>query len=267
MEIIQAVLTVGLLGLLFGLGLFYALKVFQVKPDPAVERISKLLPGANCGACGFGSCRMYAEDLASGEAKTADLCKPAGEEVRKKIAEVAGLEHGEKIKEIAVVHCGADRDQRKKAAEYGGMENCASANLTLNGGLACSYACLGYGDCMEACPFGAIRMEKGLPVIDPDKCTACGKCAEACPREIISLEPFISGQVTAVLCSSKDTGKKVRQICPVGCIACRICEKFTSGDFKVRDNLAFVDKDKAGAGTDWHTAIQKCPMKTIRKVA
>jgi ferredoxin len=125
--------------------------------------------------------------------------------------------------------------------------------------MACSYGCLGQGDCHVACPFDAIRMVEGLPVIDPKKCTACGNCVTACPRKIISLRPFDFPVVVA--CSSKDAGAVVRKICPVGCIGCKICVKQVPEAFAVSDNLAALDYTKTGVSCD--AAIEKCPTKCI----
>ena len=112
---------------------------------------------------------------------------------------------------------------------------------------------------MISCPFGAIRMEEGLPIVDPEKCTACGNCVAACPRKIISLRPCDFGVVVA--CSSRDAGAVVRKICPVGCIACKICVKQVPEAFTVTDNLAAVDYAKTGIDCD--AAIEKCPTKCI----
>jgi len=266
MDILIPALTIGTLGLLFGIGLFYAMKVFYVTVDQNVEKVSALLAGSNCGACGFAGCMMYAEALVGGQTKEANLCKPAGHDKAQKIAELLGLQFKADHKRVAVIHCGADASQRKKTAAYYGPATCKAANLVPNGALACSFGCLGFGDCALICPFDAISMASGLPRVDLEKCTSCGKCVSVCPRRLFKLEPIINERVVVIACNSRDKGRKVRQICPVGCIACGVCEKATLGAFKVEDNLALPHYDKATIQTDWDAAVEKCPMKTIRRI-
>ncbi|MGB9586462.1 MAG: RnfABCDGE type electron transport complex subunit B, partial [Anaerolineales bacterium] len=223
MEIFLAsILVLGLLGFMFAALLGLAADYFKVEEDPRLVQVVEALPGTNCGACGSASCYNFAERLLAGEVQV-NGCVAGGEEVAKKLAEIMGVEELAVHKKIAAVHCGAKENQRKKKAVYSGVKTCAAANLVDNGGLLCSYGCLGYGDCFNVCPFDAIEMKGGLPVIDPEKCTGCGKCVAACPRKIISLIPYNFRIIVA--CSSRDRGAETRKICPVGCIACKICEK------------------------------------------
>ncbi|MFA6548617.1 MAG: ferredoxin, partial [Candidatus Margulisiibacteriota bacterium] len=133
------------------------------------------------------------------------------------------------------------------------------ADMVDNAGMACGYGCMGYGDCVCVCSFDAIAMRDGLPVVDANKCTACGKCVAACPRKIISLIPDDFKVIVA--CSSHDSGPVTRKNCPVGCIACKICEKEVPQVFKVDDNLAVIDYSQKGI--DCSSAIAKCPTKCI----
>ncbi len=92
MQILWAVLILAGLGLILGLGLAVASKIFHVEVDTRVEDITKILPGANCGACGFPGCAGYAEAIVSEVAESLSLCKPglkAGkpEEIQKYLAE------------------------------------------------------------------------------------------------------------------------------------------------------------------------------------
>jgi ferredoxin len=185
--------------------------------------------------------------------------------VAKKLAGIMGKEtaSAEKQviteKQVAAVHCGADAGTRRRQAEYLGVQNCLAADM-VGGGLSCGYGCLGFGDCFAACPFDAIAMVNGLPVIDVNKCTACRKCIVACPRQIISLRPADFNVVVA--CSSHDSGAQTRKNCPVGCIACKICEQEAPEVFRVIDNLSIVDYAKKGI--DCSRAIEKCPTKCIK---
>jgi len=255
-----SILVLGILGFAFAALLALAANYFRIEEDSRVATILAILPGGNCGACGAAGCHDFAAKVARGEVAVSG-CLVGGEKVAKKIAEIMGTEGFEVHKQVAAVHCGAKADQRKTKANYSGVKTCLAADLIDGGGLLCSYGCLGYGDCVCACPFDAIHMKEGLPVTDSEKCTACGKCVAACPRQIISLRPY--DFKVAVACSSHDKGAVTRKICPVGCIACLICEKQVPEVFKVVDNLAVMDYSKTGVNCD--SAIEKCPTKCILK--
>lgn len=254
-----------------GLGVFFALvlaiadKTMSVQEDKRIAEIEEILPGLNCGACGYAGCHSFAVVLCKKEAPV-NGCLPGGEDVAAALAGLLGLDKGECVKCVTILHCNADCDQRKKTAEYKGIETCQAAEMFFAGGVACSYGCLGYADCVTACPFGAIKMANGLPIVDSTRCTSCGKCVKACPRGLYSIERFINDEITAVACNSHDKGVIVKDVCGIGCIACKICEKLSKGVFEVQDNLAKVHYDKAGPDTQWNKVIEKCPTKVIVKI-
>ncbi|MFQ5867315.1 MAG: RnfABCDGE type electron transport complex subunit B [bacterium] len=261
-----AILSVAGLGTFFALVLAIASKKFFVKEDPRVERIDAILPGVNCGVCGSASCRLFAEKLLVKEVTVND-CVTGGANVAEQLASVLGVESQVVERKMAVVHCGAKSEEKKHRADYRGLRSCRASILVAGGELSCVYGCLGYGDCAQVCPFEAIVMEDGLPRIDREKCTGCGNCVKACPRRIISLEIWDGVRpLIAVVCSSLDKGKVVRSICPVGCIACNLCEKSCPELFKVEDNLARVDIGKIKEDTDWKKPLEKCPTKCIVKL-
>lgn len=249
-----------MLGFIFAALLGLAADYFNVEEDPRVSLLLGILPGTNCGACGSAGCRDFAVKLSRGEVSVTG-CVAGGPDVAANLADALGQAKPSGCQQTAVVHCGVKEDQRKKKARYSGVKTCQAADLIDGGGLLCQYGCLGYGDCLLVCPFDAISMVEGLPVIDPGKCTACGKCLTACPRNIISMIPCEFRVVVA--CSSHDRGAETRKICPVGCFACKICEKEVPGVFKVIDNLAVMDYTKSGVNCQ--AAIEKCPAKCIVK--
>jgi RnfABCDGE-type electron transport complex B subunit len=261
LTLILSIFVLGILGFIFAALLGYAADYFKVEEDPRLQTIVNILPGTNCGACGSASCHNFAERLVKGEVQVSG-CVAGGAEVAEKLAKYMGVEEFVVHKKLATIHCGAKEKQRKRKANYSGVKTCRAAEIVDSGGLFCSYGCLGYGDCYWVCPYDAIRMEEGLPIIDPEKCTACGKCVEACPRKIISLRPF--SQPYVVACSSRDRGAYVRKICPVGCIACNICEKEVPDVFKVVGNLAIIDYTISEINAD--KAVAKCPTKCILKL-
>lgn len=247
-------------GLIFGAILALASKVFQVETDPRIEELEATLPGANCGACGYPGCSGYAAAIAGGEAGV-DRCPPGGAEVAAKLAQVMGVEAGEVALEIAFVNC-RGRESLDRFT-YEGIQDCLAAQLQGGGHKECASACLGFGDCVRACSFGAITIdENNLAVVDPEKCTGCKLCVAACPRNVISM--IKADAHVQVACGSKEKGPLVRKICPQGCIGCRICVRECPQEAIAMDgNLAVIDHEKCnGCGI----CAEKCPTGTIVKV-
>ena len=263
--VIISILSMAGLGLFSASVLAFVNQKLKVEKDPKVERIEKALPGLNCGACRFTTCFRYAEMLAKGEAAP-DLCKAGGETVIERLSEILDVKVEKKTKETAIILCGADESRRKKKAIYAGIKTCAAVHQTFGGELLCGYGCLGYGDCVKACPFGAITMVNGLPRVDKVKCTACGKCVTSCPRRIISLEKIDSKNFVYVACNNPDKGAETRKACPVGCIACGLCQKMTDGIFLIENNLARAQYDRIKNISNAEEVINKCPTKCIVKL-
>jgi RnfABCDGE-type electron transport complex B subunit len=266
--ILISTITMGGLGLIFAIILAISNKKLYVKEDPRIENILEKLPGANCGACGYASCYDLAQKIVKGEAKPTG-CPVGGSEVAEDIANILGIESQKVITKVAIVHCGATQNIRKKRAFYLGGETCKVADI-VGGEIACYYGCLGYGDCVDACLFDAIRMEEGLPVVDLIKCTGCGQCVEVCPRNIITLEVYNAkkqSDAIVIACNNPDKGAVVRKICKVGCIGCGLCEKNCGdGSFYMDELLARIDYSKVYDCEHWDAVIEKCPAKTIKKL-
>lgn len=253
------------LGMFFAFILFIADKKLRVEEDPRIEKIEKALVGLNCGACGYPSCRAAAEAIGKGEANI-HSCIVGGENTAREIAKIVGKEFtGKAHKNIAIVQCGINSETRQMSAAYNGVKSCVAANLTMQGGMACKYGCLGFGDCVEVCPVDAMFLKNGIPVIDTKKCIGCGACVKACPRNIISLYAHISGErIIYVACSNSEPGKQVKAVCKIGCIACGICQKLSDNVFEVTNNLSRVNTEKRKEKeVDWDNIIQKCPTHCI----
>jgi electron transport complex protein RnfB len=259
MEILTAILVLGALGLIFGVGLAIASKKLAVVINPKLEQLQHLLPGSNCGACGNPGCFGFAESLVSGKSQV-ETCRVCSEESREKIAQVLGQALVKQNKKIATLHCNGGLRVKDKYL-YNGINDCIAANLVLGGQKSCVFACLGFGACVKACPFNAISMSaQALPVVDRVKCRSCNKCVLVCPKKLFSLVSVT--HTVYVACSSHDLGKDVKSVCPVGCIACKLCEKACKFDaIHIVDNLAVIDYNKCTACGE---CVKVCPAKTIR---
>lgn len=244
------------LGALFAVGLVLAAKRFHVEEDERVVQAQALLPGVNCAACGYSGCQAYAEAVVKGEKVT--FCAAGGPDVAKALADLMGVEVGDVRKLRAVVHCQGGKSRCVNRFEYVGEQDCRAAHIASGGPKSCIYGCLGLGSCAEACPFDAITMsDEGLPVVDPDKCTACGICVRTCPRDLLSL--LAIEYKTYLGCSSHDRGKAVKDVCAVGCIACGLCVKNDAYEAtQLVDNLPVLDFGKAHG--DFRKGAEVCPM-------
>jgi len=250
------------LGVLFGVCLAIAGRFFRVETDERIETVARALPGINCGACGYAGCDAYAEAVVQGAPP--NLCIPGGRETAENVAHIMGRQLDVESREVrAVIHCQGGTDRCGARYDYEGIPSCAAADLLQNGPKKCDYGCLGFGDCADACPFGAISMRADrIPVVDWDKCTGCGTCVGACPRNLIETLPTTVRHVLA--CSSQGKGKAVKQACSVGCIACWLCVKVSpEGSIEKDGNLPrLIYTD----GADYAPAMEKCPMNCFVQV-
>ena len=251
------VLTLAALGMLAGIGLGIAAKVFAVKVDPRVEQIEVILPAYNCGACGYAGCSDYAKAVVDGQA--VNLCSPGGPDVVAQIASIMGAEVTESEKEVAFVMCGGTDSIAKKKYVYNGVADCFSADLVGGGDKACEYGCLGLGSCVKACNFNAIKIEDGVAVVIPENCTGCKACVKACPKNIIKMVPI--SRAVHVACSSQDKGPATKKACGIGCIGCKRCVKDSPDAFEMDGNVARVKYDFK-LQTD--SAAKACPQNTIK---
>ena len=257
--ILCAALIVGGIGILIGFFLGISGEKFKVEVDEREEAILGVLPGNNCGGCGYAGCSGLAAAIAKGEAPVGQ-CPVGGAPVAAQIADIMGVaaEEGERM--VAFVKCAGTCEKANKDYEYTGTEDCGSMAFVPNGGpKSCNYGCLGYGSCVKACPFDAIHIENGIAVVDKEACKACGKCIAVCPKHLIEFVPYAAKHM--VRCSAKEKGKAVMQACSAGCIACRICEKNCPADaIHVIDNIAHIDQTKC---TGCGICAEKCPKKII----
>lgn len=236
---ITALIILGGVGLTASAILVIAFKFIAPSVDERIEKIAELLPGANCGGCGYPGCQGFAEALVQGKANLCS-CAPGGSDCVAQIAQILGVKAVEVEPEVAMVLCAGDRRKAKEKYLYDGVKTCKAASMIAGGAKMCPDGCLGYGDCVRACVFDAMRISPdGVAVVDIDKCTGCGKCVGACPKSIIKLFP--RHQKVFILCSSKLPAKEVRKFCSVGCIGCKLCTK-ESDKIKMDGTLAVIDE-------------------------
>lgn len=159
---LTAILSITVLGSLFGLGLGWSARRFRVDSDPVVERINAILPQTQCGQCNYPGCKPYAEAIAAGEAGI-NQCPPGGEAGIQALADLLGVEalplnpeNGEeKPKTVAVI------DEK---------------------------ACIGCTLCIQACPVDAILgAAKLMHTVIESECTGCDLCLPPCPVDCIEM--------------------------------------------------------------------------------
>ena len=260
-RIAYALASVAGLGILLGLGLAVASRLLAVRRDERVEAIEQLLPGANCGACGFAGCAAYAAEIVGGEVAL-DLCTVGGPDVAEQIAQIMGVEYesGAEGKRVPQVHCRGGGNAAERAFQYSGVKDCVALYALFGGDKICKYGCLGLGSCIEVCPVDAIAYDQeGLVWVNKEICISCGQCVKVCPTGVMQWIPYDADCLVA--CNSKDKGGRVRKYCKVGCIACKICEKKSpEGGYKIEDNLSRIDYTASG---DRMEGAEACPTKCI----
>lgn len=265
--ILIAVAVLGGIALVSAVVLYVCSKKFAVYEDPRLGQVTALLPGANCGGCGYPGCSGMASALVKGaDAGSLDglYCPVGGAEVMGQVADLLGMAVANTEPKVAVVRCNGTCELRPRIAEYSGLRTCTAMNSCGAGETGCGYGCLGCGDCVSACSFGAIKIndETGLPEVDEDKCTACGACVNACPRHIIELRKRgVKNRRVYVRCVNKDKGAAAMKACKAACIGCGKCEKECKfGAITIQGNLSYIDPDKCRL---CRKCVEVCPTHAI----
>lgn len=267
--VLYSVLTLGAVAAVFATILFLTAKKFHVEEDPRVNEVTEMLPGINCGACGFPGCSGMANALVEA-ADTGDIshlnCPPGGQETMGKIGEYFGLDTGSAKPTVAVLRCGGSCELAPAKSSYDGPESCAIAHSTYAGESGCPFGCLGHGDCEVACPFDAITMnpETGLPEVDQEKCTSCGACVTACPRNLFEIRPVgRRDRRVWVNCRNTEPAVVAKKNCAVACIGCGLCKKKCDDIVQaitIENNVAYIDPDKC---ISCGQCVTVCPTNAI----
>lgn len=262
--IIYAVITLSVIGILSAIILYFIAQKFKVIEDPRIDLVADLLPGANCGGCGFAGCRNLAETIVKNESIDNVFCPPGGNDTMKAIGPVIGKVAEEKDPMIAVLRCNGTKTNSPAKANYDGLSSCYFAHNLFAGEGGCPNGCLGCGDCVTSCKFDAMYMdnETGLPVISQENCIACGACVKACPRNIIELR--LKGKKDRrifVSCVNKEKGGPAKKNCAVACIGCGKCVKECKFEaITIVNNLAYINFEKC---TLCRKCAESCPTNAI----
>lgn len=255
------------LGIVSAIILYFVAKKFHVEEDPKIDEVTSILPGANCGGCGFAGCRNFAEACVNAETLDSLFCPVGGNALMEDVAKSLGKQAVTQVPMIAVVRCSGSLQAREKRSMYDGPRSCAIAHGLSRGETGCQYGCLWQGDCVDACQFGAMYrdVKTGLPVVIQEKCVACGACVKACPRGLIELR--LKGpkdRRVYVSCMSEDKAHIALKHCKVTCIGCGQCFKVCPfGAITMKDSLAYIDDEKCKL---CRKCVAVCPTKAICEV-
>ncbi|MBI3480104.1 MAG: RnfABCDGE type electron transport complex subunit B [Nitrosomonadales bacterium] len=157
-----ALTSLTILGAILGLILGVAARVFKVGGNALVAELIEILPGSQCGQCGFPGCAGAAQALAEGRAPVT-LCPPGGRAVALALATRLGTD----------VNLAGVKESVPMIAEVK------------------EEICIGCTRCYKVCPTDAIMgAAQQIHVVFREACTACGKCEEVCPTESIKLQPI-----------------------------------------------------------------------------
>ncbi len=265
--IVSSIIVLGVIGLAAAIILYFVAQKFKVDEDSRIDVVTELLPGANCGGCGYPGCRGFAEACVKAESFENMLCPVGGLPVMCKVSEVLGHAVCQATPKIAVVRCNGTCANRPRTNKFDGAKNCKIAAQLYAGETNCSYGCYGFGDCVTACQFDAIKIntETGIPEVNEEKCTACGACVKACPKKVIELRnKGVKGRRVFVSCVNKDKGAIARKACSAACIGCGKCQKVCPfGAIKVENNLAYIDFELCRS---CRKCVNECPTGAIHDV-
>ena len=262
--VLLTILVALVIGFLLGLLLGIFKKIFAVKVDPKITAVREALSGANCGGCGYAGCDAFAEALVAGDAPVTG-CVAGGSSVSNAIAQILGVNAGSVESKVAFLACNGSKECTQNRAEYQGIKSCAAVKLSMNGLKKCSFGCIGFGDCVQACPFEAITIgREGLPVINLNKCVGCGKCVKACPKALLHLINKDTKGAIAKCSNRSDNKPQIRKDCSAGCFKCGMCtRKCPEQAITLQNGIPLVDYSKC---TSCGECVKACVDKVLHLI-
>lgn len=255
------------IGILSAILLYFVSQKFKVYEDPKIDEVTLLLPGANCGGCGFAGCRNFAENVVKNKGLDGFSCPPGGSSVNSAISQLFGGVLQEEAPRKTVIRCNGSCENAPAKVSYDSIASCAFFNNLEAGESLCAFGCLGCGDCVSACQFDAIKIDPltKLPVVDEKACVFCKACIKACPRSIIDIVPMHDQKTVYVACMNKEKGGEAKKNCSVACIGCKKCEKTCEfSAVTVDNNLALINGVNC---TSCLKCVEGCPTKAIHAMA
>jgi Na+-translocating ferredoxin:NAD+ oxidoreductase RNF subunit RnfB len=258
MMVVSAALILGGLGLTFGVVISLALKKLYVWEDPRIDGVAGLLPGANCGACGFAGCRAFAEAAVHGKVAPAG-CSVMNEDAKADVASYLGVDAGSAVKRVARLLCAGGADVAPRKANYLGIESCAAAVAVGGGGKGCAWGCVGHGDCAVVA-ISTPSHERGRPARSGSREVHRADCVDACPLDLFTIMPLDHHLV--VQCRNLLEGEAATEVCAVACNACGRCvQDAARGLIEIRRGLAVIDYERIGDAEV--AATGRCPTGAI----
>ena len=265
--IVVSLITLGVIGALAAIILFFVAKKFYVYEDARIDEVEAILPGANCGACAYPGCRGFADACVKADSLDKLLCPVGGTSTMEAIGGILGMTAATVEPKVAVLRCSGSCENRPRVNQYDGVKNCAIAHNLYGGETACSYGCLGFGDCEISCKFDALYINEAtrLPEIDEEKCTSCEACVKACPRLLLQIrKKGPKSRRIYVSCMNKDKGAAAKKACSVACIGCSKCVKTCTFEaITVANNLAYIDDEKCRL---CRKCVSECPTNAITEL-
>jgi Na+-translocating ferredoxin:NAD+ oxidoreductase RNF subunit RnfB len=263
-------ISVGILVIIAALAaviLFVVAKKFHVEEDPRIDEVAELLPGANCGGCGYAGCRALAEAICKAGNFEGKFCPVGGAVVMEQIAPIIGAKTIAVAPKVAVVRCNGTKINSPRNVDFDGLSSCRFSFNLYTGVTGCPHGCVGLGDCTRSCQFDAIHLdeESGLPIVDEEKCVACGTCVKVCPRGVIQLrDKGKDNHRIWVRCVNKEKGALAKKHCSATCIGCGKCMKECQyGAINLDNNVAYIDFNKCRL---CRKCVSACPTGAIAEV-